>query len=175
MNLILLYFTKFNLLALFFRSIADIISGYGPGYLDSFAGLIFFLLIGRWFQTKTFENLSFDRDYKSFFPLSVLKEKDHDVTQSLVYELIPGDVIIIRNNEVIPCDSVMLDSVAIADYSFVTGESAPVSMKAGELVYAGGRLIGKPVRMRVEKKIEQGHLTSLWNSSNKESISCNKR
>jgi Cu+-exporting ATPase len=154
-----------GILALFFRSVTDILSGYGPGYLDSFAGLIFFLLIGRWFQTKTFENLSFDRDYKSFFPLSVIKETTSGTVQSLVYELVPGDVITVRNNEVIPCDSVLLDPLAIADYSFVTGETAPVSMKAGTLVYAGGRLIGKPVRLRVEKKIEQGHLTSLWNSS----------
>jgi P-type Cu+ transporter len=41
-----------GLLALFLRSTFDILSGTGPGYLDSFTGLVFFLLIGRWFQGK---------------------------------------------------------------------------------------------------------------------------
>ena len=60
-----------GLIALFGRSIFDILTATGPGYLDSLAGLIFFLLIGRWFQRKTYESLSFDRDYSSYFPLAV--------------------------------------------------------------------------------------------------------
>ncbi|MFZ6013566.1 MAG: heavy metal translocating P-type ATPase, partial [Bacteroidota bacterium] len=42
-----------GLLALFLRSGYDIITTTGPGYLDSFTGLVFFLLVGRWFQGKT--------------------------------------------------------------------------------------------------------------------------
>ncbi|NBW36879.1 MAG: heavy metal translocating P-type ATPase, partial [Cytophagia bacterium] len=60
-----------GLAALFFRSSYDIIFSVGPGYLDSFSGLVFFLLIGRWFQDKTYESLAFDRDYKSYFPLAI--------------------------------------------------------------------------------------------------------
>ena len=45
--------------------------GAGPGFLDSFAGLVFFLLIGRLFQQKAFERLAFDRTFRSFLPLSV--------------------------------------------------------------------------------------------------------
>lgn len=153
-----------GIFALFFRSLADIVMGTGPGYLDSFAGLIFFLLIGRWFQHITFENLSFDRDFRSFFPLSVQKETGTGLIPELVYRLVPGDIIQVRNQEVIPCDSIMLDREALADYSFVTGESRAVLLREGEKVYAGGRLLGKPVRMRVDKEIAQGHLTGLWNS-----------
>ena len=60
-----------GLLALFARSTYDILTATGPGYLDSFTGLVFFLLIGRWFQGKTYESLAFDRDFKSYFPLAV--------------------------------------------------------------------------------------------------------
>jgi len=62
-----------GLAALFLRSSYDIITHTGPGYMDSLSGLVFFLLIGRWFQDKTFESLAFDRDYQSYFPLSVQK------------------------------------------------------------------------------------------------------
>ena len=41
-----------GLAVLFGRSVVDIVSGRGAGFLDSFAGLVFFLLIGRLFQQK---------------------------------------------------------------------------------------------------------------------------
>ncbi len=152
-----------GLAALFLRSTYDILSNTGAGYLDSLAGLVFFLLIGRWFQSKTYESLAFDRDFRSYFPLAVQKKELEDWKPVVIYELEQGDTIRIRNWEVVPADSLLLDEEAYFDYSFVTGESKPVSVKAGGLVYAGGRLIGKPVTMVVEKKTSQSHLTSLWN------------
>ncbi len=152
-----------GLAALFFRSTYDIISQTGPGYLDSLAGLVFFLLIGRWFQSKTYESLAFDRDFRSYFPLAVQKRYGEEWTPVVIYELQKGDTIRVRNWEVVAADSLLLDAEAYFDYSFVTGESKPVNVKAGELVYAGGRLVGKPVTMVVEKKTSQSHLTSLWN------------
>ena len=60
-----------GIIALFGRSLYDIFLQVGPGFLDSLSGLVFFLLIGKWFQSKTYESLSFERDYKSYFPLAV--------------------------------------------------------------------------------------------------------
>lgn len=152
-----------GLAALFLRSSWDILSGFGPGYLDSFTGLVFFLLVGRWFQGKTYESLAFDRDFKSYFPLAVTKlVKDQEIP-ILIYELNPGDIIRIRNQEIIPADSWLLDSEAFIDYSFVTGESKPSHLKKGELIYAGGRLVGHPVDLLIEKPTSQSQLTALWN------------
>lgn len=154
-----------GLFALFARSAYDIISNTGPGYLDSLSGLVFFLLIGRWFQDKTYESLSFERDYKSYFPLAVQKNANGSWVSTLVYELLPGDEIMIRNREIIPADAVLLSDNGYIDYSFVTGESKPVRVKAGDVIYAGGRLIGSPARLKVDKKTSQSNLTSLWNNA----------
>src|SRR6478609_2243341 len=154
-----------GLLALFARSAYDILSASGPGYLDSLSGLVFFLLIGRWFQSKTYESLSFERDYKSYFPLAVQKKVNHEWKSTLVYELKKGDEIRVRNMEIVPADSLLVDSEAYIDYSFVTGESRPVKVKTGDLVYAGGRLAGPPISLVVEKETSQSHLTSLWNNA----------
>lgn len=153
-----------GLLALFLRSLYDIISSTGPGYLDSLTGLIFFLLIGRWFQSKTYESFAFDRDYRSYFPLAVQRKKNDTWQSVIVYELEPDDCIRIRNMEIIPADSVLLEGTAFIDYSFVTGESRPVRVQTGDLLYAGGRLIGEPVTLIVKKKTSQSYLTSLWNN-----------
>jgi len=152
-----------GLIALFGRSIWEIVTGYGPGYLDSFSGLVFFLLIGRWFQEKTYDSLSFDRDYKSYFPLAVQRWTGDTWKPTLIEELGPGDQVRIRNLEVIPADARLTDAEAFIDYSFVTGESRPVLAVANDFIYAGGRLIGQPARFRIEKKATQSYLTSLWN------------
>lgn len=153
-----------GLLALFFRSAYDIISGTGPGYMDSFTGLVFFLLIGRWFQSKTYESLAFDRDFTSYFPLAVNRLQNSTWKPVVIYELKKGDQIRVRNMEIIPADSILTNDVAYIDYSFVTGESKPVKVKQSELIYAGGRLVGTPVQLIVQKKTSQSHLTSLWNN-----------
>lgn len=153
-----------GLMALFFRSSYDIITATGPGYLDSFSGLVFFLLIGRWFQSKTYESLAFDRDFKSYFPLAVNRSYMGEWKPVIIYDLKRGDQIQIRNMEIVPADSILLNDHAYFDFSFVTGEVKPIKANAGDTVYAGGRLIGQPVELIVDKKTSQSHLTSLWNS-----------
>ncbi len=154
-----------GLAALFFRSTYDVLLQIGPGYFDSFSGLVFFLLIGRWFQDKTYENLAFDRDYTSYFPLAIHKKIEEDWKPVVVYELEKGDYIKVRNLEIVPADALLLSDHTFIDYSFVTGESKPVKVRSGELVYAGGRILGEPVELQVQKKTSQSHLTSLWNSA----------
>ena len=153
-----------GLIALFCRSAYDIITATGPGYLDSFTGLVFFLLIGRWFQGKTYESLAFDRDFTSYFPLAVNRKEHEEWKPVVIYKLSKGDEIKIRNMELVPADSTLLSEKAYVDYSFVTGESRPVKVLAGQLIYAGGRLIGMPATLRIEKPTSQSHLTSLWNN-----------
>jgi len=148
---------------LFLRSIWEITSGTGVGYIDSMSGLVFFLLIGKVFQRKTFHSISFDRDYKSYFPLSVIRQIDGEEEYVSINELEIGDNIIIRDNEVIPADSIILNKNANIDYSFVTGESHPVEVQAGEKLYAGGKHRGASIRVSVVKKIDQSYLTELWN------------
>ncbi|HWA32730.1 MAG TPA: HAD-IC family P-type ATPase, partial [Cyclobacteriaceae bacterium] len=153
----------FGLAALFSRSAFDIITATGPGYLDSFTGLVFFLLIGKWFQNRTYESLSFERDYKSYFPLAIQRFSADGFVPVLAYDLRKGDRIRVRNLEIVPADSILADQAATVDYSFVSGESRPVSAVKGSTIYAGGKIIGPPVELIVEKPMSQSHLTNLWN------------
>jgi Cu+-exporting ATPase len=47
---------------LFIRSTTEIILDLGTGFFDSLTGLVFFLLLGKFFQQKTYSYLSFERD-----------------------------------------------------------------------------------------------------------------
>ncbi len=153
-----------GILAMMVRSSYEILSHTGAGYFDSMSGLIFFLLLGRYFQNKTYETLSFERDYKSYFPLAVqLKSKEGEISIA-VSKLKPTDKIIIHSEEVIPADAILLSPHASIDFSFVTGESAPVLKMKGDTIYAGGRQKGSAIELEVSQTVSQSYLTRLWNN-----------
>lgn len=153
-----------GIFALFSRSLFEVLSGSGAGYFDSFAGLIFFLLIGRWFQQKTYDAINFERDYKSFFPIAVTKLTGSDEHITPLSEVGIGDRILIRNQELIPADSELVKGRARIDYSFVSGESRHFSKDVGEQIYAGGRQDGSAIEVVIRKNVDNGYLTSLWNN-----------
>ncbi len=153
-----------SILVAFFVGTYQVIFKNGAGYFDSLTGLIFFLLIGKWFQAKTYDFLSFERDYKSYFPISVTRFFFNKEESIPINELKKGDKILVRNGELIPADSMLYKGTAKIDYSFVTGESAPEHKKLGDLLYAGGRQIGGTIEMEVLKEVSQSYLTQLWNN-----------
>jgi Cu+-exporting ATPase len=148
----------------FSRSAFEIISGTGAGYLDSMSGIVFFMLLGRYFQSVTYETLSFDRDYTSYFPVAVTVTVNGKEENVPVNKLKPGDLMVIRNSELIPVDATLVADHTHIDYSFVTGEATPVRKTQGELIYAGARQIGGAVLLEAVKAVSQSYLTQLWNT-----------
>jgi P-type Cu+ transporter len=152
-----------GIVAIFAQSTYEVVTGRGEGYFDSLCGLLLFLLLGKLFQQKTYDRLAFDRDYKSFFPLSVTRKHGRAEEQVALAQLAIGDRLVLRNGELIPADARLIEGPALIDYSFVTGESEPVERKAGDYLYAGGRQIGGAVEIETVKAVSQSYLTSLWN------------
>jgi P-type Cu+ transporter len=148
----------------FCRSIYEIFTHQGNGYLDSMSGIVFFMLIGRWMQEKTYHSISFDRDYKSFFPIALQVINNNQITTTLLSEIKQNDVVIIHHNEVIPVDAIVSKGTCLIDYSFVTGEQTPVKKEIGELVYAGGKQLSGKIELLVAKSVSQSYLTTLWNN-----------
>ena len=148
----------------FGRSVYEILSDTGAGYLDSMSGIVFFMLVGRWFQDKTYDSFSFDRDYKSYFPLGVTLLKNGKEETATITALKKGDQILVRQNEMIPADSVISDGEGYIDYSFVSGENNPLLKRRTELVYAGGKQLGGTITMEIVNPVDQSYITQLWNN-----------
>lgn len=154
-----------GVLVLFLRSSIEIIFDLGTGFFDSLTGLVFFLLIGKFFQQKTYNFLSFERDFKSYFPIAVTKilaDESEEIVQ--IYELEKGDRLIIRNQELIPVDGILIEGAAEIDYSFVTGEAIAVEKKSGDKIFAGGRQLNGVFVMEVLNSVSQSYLTQLWSN-----------
>ena len=153
-----------GILTLFGRSCFEIISGTGMGYVDSLAGLVFFLLIGKWYQGKTYQALSFDRGFSSYFPVSVVCKVDEEEMQRPLKDLKKGDLVVIHNDELIPADGIVRRGKGNIDYSFVTGESRPEHRSMNQQVYAGGRQKGGELEIELTQTVDNSELTRLWNS-----------
>lgn len=149
---------------MFIRSVVEVASNSGAGFTDTLCGLVFFLLIGKWMQQRTYHHLSFERDYRSYFPVAVTLIKAGKEKPVPLNELHTGDRMLIRSNEIIPADAILLKGEAEIDFSFVTGESIPVKKTLGEVVYAGGRQLLGAIELEVVKPVSQSYLTRLWNN-----------
>lgn len=147
----------------FVRSLYEILSGTGAGYLDSMSGIVFFMLVGRVVQERTYRSISFHRDYKAYFPIAVNVVTSQGKESRKITELKEKDVVELYNDEIIPADALVVNGTARIDYSFVTGESEPVSVPVGQMVYAGGKQIGSNLTIQIVKPVAGSYLTSLWN------------
>jgi len=150
---------------LFLRSTFEFFFNNGQGYFDSLAGFVFFLLLGKIFQEQTYNFLSFERDYKSYFPIAVTKiEKSKKESTISIYDIQKGDRLLIRNNELIPVDGILISQTTQFDYSFVTGESLAVTKNSGDKIFAGGKQLSGAIEMEVLQTVSQSYLTQLWSN-----------
>ncbi|GGW35537.1 heavy metal translocating P-type ATPase [Arenibacter certesii] len=155
-----------GILVLFIRSTVEIIFDWGSGFFDSLTGLVFFLLLGKFFQQKTYSYLSFERDYKSYFPIAITRiSKDNKEENVQVYDIEKGDRLLIRSGEIIPVDAILISENAKIDYSFVTGESEPVLKNSGDKIFAGGKQLGSAIELETVKSVSQSYLTQLWSNA----------
>ncbi|WP_396146859.1 heavy metal translocating P-type ATPase [Flavobacterium sp.] len=154
-----------GIIVMFVRSVIDITFDYGQGFFDSLTGLVFFMLLGKLFQQKTYDFLSFERDFKSYFPIAVTRiNQNGEEEPCQIYDVEIGDRLIIRNQELIPVDGILISPKTALDYSFVTGEAIPIEKKSGDKVFAGGKQMGGIIEMEVLFSVSQSYLTQLWSN-----------
>lgn len=146
----------------FGRSLYEVLSGTGSGYFDSMTGIVFFMLAGRMLQDRTHRRLSFERDYTSYFPIAVTVLQENREIPKALPDIRNGNTLVIHHGELVPADGIITRGQGLIDYSFVTGESLPVTKDMGELIYAGGRQTGAAMEVLVVKEVAQSYLTSLW-------------
>ncbi|MEJ5995047.1 heavy metal translocating P-type ATPase metal-binding domain-containing protein [Pedobacter sp. Du54] len=151
---------------LFVRTAFSVLFTGSPGFADTLTGLVFLLLMGKWVKQRTYHHISFDRDYRSYFPIAITTLKDGKEKPKAINELAIGDRLWIRNGELVPADSILMKGEAWMDMSFVTGEIEPKQKVLGEIIYAGGKQIGEGIELEVVKLASQSYLTNLWNKEN---------
>ena len=78
-------------------------------------------------------------------------------------QLKKNQILIIRPNENIPCDGIVVEGYASVDESTLTGVQSNITKSEGSYVYAGTRCLQGSLQIRVEKIGERQHCYSLQN------------
>ena len=131
-------------------SVASLLTGKRGLYFDSAAGIITFVLIGRYLEEK-----AKGKAHEAIRTLVNLQPQNatvlhgsKEVTVNVELVLI-GDTLLVRPGEKIPTDGIVIEGISTVDEAMVTGESLPVVKEAGHRL-VGGCINGNGVlKMRV--------------------------
>lgn len=128
--------------------------GSGNIYLEAAAGVIAFILAGRYFEARSKRKAG--AALKALLELgakdvTVLSEDGAERTIA-VSELKVGDRFLVRPGEKIATDGTVVEGSSAVDASMLTGESVPVEVTVGDAVTgatinAGGRLVVEATRV----------------------------
>lgn len=121
-------------------------------YFDSLTMFVFFLLTGRWLETRL-------RD-RTAGALEALMNRLPDTVERLasdgsfvrvaVRRLQAGDTVRVLPGEAFPADGVIVLGDTSADEALLTGESRPVPRPCGARVLAGSHNLAAAVQVRIE-------------------------
>lgn len=131
-------------------------------YLEAMAGIIMFVLIGRYFEKRSKRNAG-----QALRELMKLGAKDVSVLESSgvekrlpVEQLRPGVVFVVRPGEKIATDGVVVEGASAVDASMLTGEPMPVEVGPGDevtgaTINTSGRLLVRATRVGSETQLAQ--------------------
>jgi len=118
----------------------------GMNFWFELATLIVIMLIGHLIEMKAIMGAGDAlKDLASLVPKKAHLKSGKDVELS---ELKVGDLLLVKENERIPADGLIL-SEAFVDESMITGESRAVNKKTNDLVYGGSLNQNQPFEMKV--------------------------
>ena len=78
-----------------------------------------------------------------------------------VREIAIGDIVHVKNGEVIPLDGIITEGASSLNLSHLTGESLPVNKKVGDLVPAGGRVLEESLAIKVTRTSQDSTLSRI--------------
>ncbi|MGI5406305.1 heavy metal translocating P-type ATPase [Streptomyces chartreusis] len=134
--------------------------GSGNIYLEAAAGVVAFILAGRYFEARSKRKAG--AALKALLELgakdvTVLGGDGHERTVS-VSELKVGDRFLVRPGEKIATDGTVVEGSSAVDASMLTGESVPVEVAQGDpvtgaTINAGGRLVVEATRVGADTQL----------------------
>jgi len=141
--------------------------GHGAAsiYLEAVVGIIFFLLLGRWFEARAKHTAG--EAIRSLLNLAATEATivvDGTELQIPIGQLQVGDEFVVRPGEKIPTDGEVISGYSAVDTSLVTGESVPVDVAPGDQVTGAtlntnGRLVVRATRVGADTQL--AHIARL--------------
>ena len=84
-------------------------------------------------------------------PRTALRHRDGRLEEVALDLILPGDLLLIRQGDVVPVDGAVASGVAVLDQSSLTGESMPVTLFAGKSALSGSTNTGDAFDLKAER------------------------
>lgn len=138
--------------AAYFYSVYEFLAGGPYVYFETSAGLIMFILFGKWLEGKAKRQTgSAIRELLDLAPETAHVWNGETFEDRPAKYIMAGDILLVKAGEKIPADGEILEGESSADESMVTGESLPADKKPGdEVIGATMNLLGS-FRMKAVK------------------------
>jgi P-type Cu2+ transporter len=121
-------------------------------YFETAAMIVTLILTGRLLELSARHRASAGVErLLSCAPTRALRLQGDEAVSVESSELLPGDIVLVREGERFPVDGLVLDGTTEVDESPATGEALPVPKVEGDQVIAGSINLLGSVRVRVER------------------------
>lgn len=147
----------------FVRGAINTVTDTGPIYFDGLALLTFALLVGRFLQQRG-QRLATDSAellYALTPSTARVAEADGALRDVPAEAVLPGMVLDVRAGETFAADGVLASPHTTVNAALLTGESRPVDVAEGDVVYAGTLNVAAPVRVRVTEAGETSRVARI--------------
>ena len=134
-------------------SLVNALRGAGHVYFDSATMFLFFLVLGRFLESRARRRAGgvFDA-LADLRPLSATRRRGDSLERVGTIELAAGDVVVVAPGEAVPADGELASEHGAFDESLLSGESLGRLRARGETVLGGSVNVGRaPAEIRVTR------------------------
>jgi Cu+-exporting ATPase len=118
-------------------------------YFEAAATIATFVLLGKLLETRARHHLGAAvRGLLALVPATARRRAGAIEVEVPVARLVPGDEVVVRPGERVPCDGVVVEGAAALDTAVLSGESLPVDAGPGAAVLGGALVQGGALVVR---------------------------
>lgn len=134
------------------RADADMHFVMGNLFFESAAMVLTLVTLGKWLEARSKRKTGEEVEkLLRLAPDTVTVEREGVQKTVRLSELVPGDIVVVRQGDSIPVDGTVLSGQSFVDKSAITGESLPVEVAEGDYVTSASVNKGNLLRVRAEK------------------------
>lgn len=134
----------------------------GMDFFWELATLIVIMLLGHWIEMKSVMGASRALELLvQMMPSEAHLVQDDQIRDVKVEELKKDDIILIKANEKIPADGIVIEGESYLDESMLTGESRPVKKAKDDQVIGGSINTTQSMKVKVAKTGKESYLNKV--------------
>jgi Cu2+-exporting ATPase len=143
----------FAIAAVYAAGFIEALRGSGEVYFDSISMFVFFLLAGRYLEMRARHRAGdlTDALVRLTPAFADRRLEDGRLQRVAIRALRVGDCVHVSEGSVVPADGALLSESCSVNEALLSGESAPVPKRRGDLLIAGSILEDGPAQLRIER------------------------